>query len=181
MSEFGRILRLTYWPLALDEAAMHVRMVTAIVAGTVTWLASGAIVLVGLHDVFPTKVVTLIGWGGIGVTPLMLLALLATCATSDGTTWVQRLRLRMVLLLPFCTIVPLAAWALAARWSRDHGLRLDFVVMWGLGALVVVMAVLPMIAARKLAANSAEKRCIECGYMLIGLTTRRCPECGREF
>ena len=50
-----------------------------------------------------------------------------------------------------------------------------------LATLLVVSGATAVQAARAVIALQDDRRCEECGYFLIGLTTPRCPECGQPF
>jgi hypothetical protein len=183
MANLERILRLIWWPPSLVDAAMNVRITAAVVAGVAGWLSVVVLVIVGLHDLLAGRIAMIVIAIALVLAPLAMLALYAIYYSPDTSTSMHRCQLRAVLLEPYCVIVPLFMWAGVCRWGsaiERSGFENEMLSTW-LWAMVFVLSLYPFWAWRKIATALDEKRCRECGYMLIGLTARRCPECGREF
>lgn len=108
-----------------------------------------------------------------------------------------------VLLPGACVLIAVlypAAWSgilgaliasVAWLWAWEHfNTAAPFEFMAGLVALsvswlwqciVCLLVMLNIEARRKVGRPPMPERCQECGYLLIGLTEARCPECGRAF
>lgn len=202
LKQFELIARLIWAPWTLAHAAMNVRIRFAIFAGVIGWWLVAALMLGGLYHsvnrpfLDPSRWLRdlpVSGLCGAGIIALFAILFLLAWADPDMTTVAQRARLRAPLLAPFCVIVPLGAWALCSTLFM-RGSIVNGGLLWEespLGVIVTssvwlllfaaIIVALPLIAWTKLANTTDEPRCRECGYLLIGLTARRCPECGREF
>jgi hypothetical protein len=95
---------------------------------------------------------------------------------ADLTTEHRRARVRLFLLLPGPLVLPGVLWAGVAALNVPIAGS-----MWWLAAFGVALLLLLQRGWDKMLSRSTSDRCIGCGYLLIGLPQRRCPECGRAF
>jgi len=72
----------------------------------------------------------------------------------------------------------LLAWRLE-HWPRSVWQSTLIVLL--VGVPVVLVGGVAAQAAAAVVALQDDRRCVKCGYFLIGLTEPRCPECGTEF
>ena len=93
-----------------------------------------------------------------------------------GQTW-------MFFALPVAGSVCLGEWlrSVAPSWWKSLAVVTDVAATVLLTTLLVVSGATAVQAAQAVIALQDDRRCEECGYFLIGLTTPRCPECGQPF
>jgi predicted RNA-binding Zn-ribbon protein involved in translation (DUF1610 family) len=113
--------------------------------------------------------------GGIslpGPAAFLWLILLGVCCP-----WWRPLRVILAELSLALAVLSTAAWLF---WpGYDIGSRMNDLVCWGVGMIVISMAVFVplMYVGRK---RNLFPHCQACGYNLTGNVSGRCPECGQE-
>jgi hypothetical protein len=56
-----------------------------------------------------------------------------------------------------------------------------WVIVYSITFMLVTDTISGLLVRRKRAHDAGERRCRNCGYLLLGLPTNRCPECGTVF
>jgi hypothetical protein len=198
-------LRLVWSLKALPQVAMNLRTRTAFAIGSTAWFALAGAVVAGLlpqvrkpFDSLDRALDAMLGTffiGGAVVTTLIVLAMLFLSVDPDVTTEHHRARVRLVLLLPVTFVLPMLIWAPLATLSLPSvGILIGGKPAWLISPVCRVLGsewwLLPLVIAMVIQlwrgwdgmlARATGDCCVGCGYPLIGLTSPRCPECGREL
>jgi hypothetical protein len=175
-------LRLMWFPSSLPRIAMTLRTRAALLAGAICWFGFGGAVMAGVGRFAGWPADPLLAFfdqfvmgGMIAVFAVIPIASFASL-DADLTTEHRRARVRLFLLLPGPLVLPGVLWAGVAALNVPIAGS-----MWWLAAFGVALLLLLQRGWDKMLSRSTSDRCIGCGYLLIGLPQRRCPECGRAF
>jgi hypothetical protein len=175
-------LRLMWFPSSLPRIAMTLRTRAALLAGAICWFGFGGAVMAGVGRFTGWPADPLLAFfdqfvmgGMIAVFAVIPIASFASL-DADLTTEHRRARVRLFLLLPGPLVLPGVLWAGVAALNVPIAGS-----MWWLAAFGVALLLLLQRGWDKMLSRSTSDRCIGCGYLLIGLPQRRCPECGRAF
>lgn len=198
-----RMARLAWSPRSLPEAALNVPLLSGLKGGFVGWFLlmgllcapSGAMQrpMQGWGECALAVVATGISCGLGGSLMMMTLLLLLVPIVEDETTPLGRAQLNVWLMVPFCALPAAMVWAFVAATSDprvDVRAAAPWWSAWAPARWLASPAWLLVLALMMLAcvawAHASVRwrltsgRCIGCGYPLIGLAERRCPECGRD-
>jgi len=175
-------LRLMWFPSSLPRIAMTLRTRAALLAGAICWFGFGGAVMAGVGRFAGWPADPLLAFfnqfvmgGMIAVFAVIPIASFASL-DADLTTEHRRARVRLFLLLPGPLVLPGVLRAGVAALNEPIAAS-----MWWLAACGVALLLLLQRGWDKMLSRSTSDRCIGCGYLLIGLPQRRCPECGRAF
>ena len=178
--------RLIWSPRALPNVAMTLPVGRALLAGACGWFCVIGAVTAAFttlwsmqrgnpHDPVSQFISGFLAGGGIATSILIPLAGFITL-DADITTEAHRSRVRFLLVLPIPVLLPLIVWS----WMCAVEVPIAGSPWW-LIAFAAALVTLLMRGWDAMAAASTGDRCVGCGYLLIGLTGTRCPECGRDF